>query len=70
MIGMLMRDENRVEIFRLFADLRQPARQFPHAQTRIDQDARLRGGEERRVTRTAAGQHAELTDEQFSFVLF
>ena len=56
---MLVRDDDGVEIFGLLADLGQPARQFPHAQTRIDQDPRLRSGEERRVTRTAAREYAK-----------
>ncbi len=66
MIGMLVRDDDGVEIFRLLADLRQAPRQFPHAQTRVDQNARLRSGEERRVSRTAARQYAEYLNDNNS----
>jgi hypothetical protein len=38
---MLMRNHHRIEILGLLPDLSHPARQFPHAQTRIDQDASL-----------------------------
>ena len=59
MIGVFVGNQNCVEVFRLLADFGQAARQFLHAEPRIDQNARFRGGEERRVSRTATGQHAK-----------
>ncbi len=59
MIGMLVGNENGVEIFQLLADFRQPPGQFANAETRIDQNARLRSGKERRITGTAARECTE-----------
>ena len=61
-IGMLVRNQDGVDIVERFADRRQALAQFPHAQARVDQDARIFGGQERGVSGTAAGQHAELDD--------
>ena len=63
-IGMLMRDDDRGQALRLFADRGQAARQFPQAQARIHQDARPLRGYERRIPRTTAGQDAEFYDER------
>ncbi len=59
-IGMLMRDEYGVEVFERLPDEGQAPGQFAHAQARIDQDAGVGRGHERRVAGTAAGQHAKL----------
>jgi hypothetical protein len=56
---MLVRDHDGVQIFRFFTDLGKAPGQFPDAQTGIDQDTRLRSGEERRVTGTAAREYAK-----------
>src|ERR1022692_3828858 len=56
---MLVRDYDGVEIFRFFADLGQPPRQFADAQTGVYKDAGFRSGEERRVTGTAAREYAK-----------
>ena len=62
MIRVLMRDQHRVDVFRFLADFSQPARQIFHAETRIDQNTRLRRGEKRRVPGAAAREYAESDD--------
>ena len=62
-IGMLVRDHDGVEVFGLFADLGQPARQFPHAEASVDQNPGLRSGKKRRITRTAAREYAKPDQE-------
>jgi hypothetical protein len=62
-IGVLVSNENGVKIFQLLADLGEPPGQFANAEARIDQNARLRSGKERRVTGTAARECAKSDQE-------
>ncbi len=62
-IGMLVGDEDRVELFQGLADRSEAFRQLPHAETGIHQNARLVGNQQRRIARTAARQYAELNDD-------
>ena len=57
-----MGDQDRVNVFQRFADGSEPLAEFPHAQPGVHQDARIFGGHQRGITRTAAGQHAEFDD--------
>jgi hypothetical protein len=59
MIGVLVRDEHGIQIFRFLADFRQPARQLTYTQACVDQNPGLRGGEKRRIPCTAARKYAE-----------
>ena len=43
-----MGDDDRVEILGFLADFGEAAREFAHAQARVDQDPGLRGREKRR----------------------
>jgi hypothetical protein len=63
MIGMLVGNQNGVKIFQLLADFGKPPGQFANAETRIDQNARLRSGKERRITGTAARECTESDQE-------
>ena len=69
-IRVLMRNQNRVDVLRFFADFGEPSRHFAHAEARVDQDARFRRGQKRRVSRTAAGQHAESDDDNSPSLCF
>jgi hypothetical protein len=60
---MLVGDQDRVEILGFLADFSEPARKFPDAETRIDQDPGLRGGEKRRIPCTATREYAESDQE-------
>jgi hypothetical protein len=60
---MLVGDKNSVQILDLFADFGEPPGQFANAEPRIDQNARLRSGKERRVTGTAARECAKSDQE-------
>ena len=54
MIGVFVRNDDRVEIFGFLANGREAAREIPDAQTRIDQNPGFRRREERRVSPAAA----------------
>jgi hypothetical protein len=58
-----VRDQHGIQIFRFLTDFGQPARQFAHAQARVDQNPGLRGGEKRRIPCTAARKYAESDQE-------
>ena len=60
---MFVRDEDRIDGRQVFADRRETFAKLPHAEPRVDQDARLFGRKQRRIPRTAACQHAELDDD-------
>jgi hypothetical protein len=42
MVAVLMRNQHRIDVFRLLANLRQTARQILYTQTRVNQHTRLR----------------------------
>ena len=58
-----MGNENGVDIVERFADRCQAFAQFAHAEAGVYQDARIFGGQECCVSRTAAGQHAKFDDK-------
>ena len=62
MIGMFVRDQDGVDVFEVFADRGQAFAELLHAEPGVDQDARIFGGQQRGVARTAARQHTELYD--------
>lgn len=62
---MLVRDQDRVQILGFLADFSEPAREFAHAEARVDQDPGLRSGEKRRIPCTAAREYAESDQETF-----
>ncbi len=62
MIGMLVRYQDRIQVFGLLADRGQPGQYVALAQARIDEDARPLSPDERCIPRTAAGQHTNLED--------
>ena len=61
-IGMLMGDEDCVEPQRILADGEQPFASVAITQPRVDEQARTVGGDERRVSRTTAGEGADPYD--------
>jgi hypothetical protein len=60
---MLVRDQDRVQIFGFLADFSEPAREFAYAEARVDQDPGLRGREKRRIPCTATREYAESDQE-------
>ena len=58
-VGVLMGDEDGVDIGKLFADGREALPQLAHAQPGVQQDARVRGRHQRGVAGAATRQHAE-----------
>ena len=63
MIGMLVRDDNRRQIFRLLSDGGHSLEDFFTAETGVNQNARSLSPDECRVSGTAAGQYANLKDD-------
>ena len=59
---MFVRDQDGVERFDALADRGQPLRGLAHAETGIHQDARPLRRHQRRISRTAARQHAKFND--------
>lgn len=51
---MFVRDDNGVEIFRLFANFGEPPRQFADTEAGVDQNAGSRAREKSRIAPTAA----------------
>ena len=59
-IGMLVRDQDRVQLFRVFLDRGQAGKNVALAETGVDEDARFFGADESGISRTAAGENADL----------
>ena len=59
-----MGNEHRVDVFGLFANFGEAAREIADAQTGVDQYARFRSGQESRVTAAPAGQYTEPYDDK------
>ena len=57
MVGVLVRDQDGIEGFAVFADGRQSRVDLLAAEPRVHQDARALGGDEGGVPRAAAGQN-------------
>jgi len=57
---MLVRDQDRVELFGVLVDGCQPRNDIALAQPGVDQDARLFGANEGGVSGTTAGENADL----------
>jgi hypothetical protein len=57
---MLMRDQDRVQLFGIFVDGGEPGENVAFAKAGVDQDARSFGADESRISRTAAGENADL----------
>ena len=60
MIGMFVRDQDRVQLLGVFVNSRQPGDHVAFAQPGVHQDARFFGTDEGGVSRTAAGENADL----------
>jgi hypothetical protein len=56
---MLVRDEDRVQLFGIFLDGGQAGENVALAQARVDEDARFFGADESGISRTAAGENAD-----------
>ncbi len=65
-----MRNDDGVEILGLLADGRETPREIAHAQARVDQNAGLRGRQERRVPPAAARQYAKPDDNNSPLLCF
>jgi hypothetical protein len=59
MIGMLVGDNHRIEIFHALADCRQALPDAAIAEAGVDQQADPLGGHERSVAVASASQHAD-----------
>jgi hypothetical protein len=57
---MLVRDQDRVQLFGVFLDRGQPGQNVAPAEAGVDEDARFFGADEGGVSRTAAGENADL----------
>jgi hypothetical protein len=57
---MLVRDQDRVQLFRIFLDRGQAGQNVAPAETGVDEDARFFGADESGISRTAAGENADL----------
>jgi hypothetical protein len=57
---MLVRDQNRIQLFGVLADRGQPRQNVAPAQTGIDEEARFFGADEGGISRAAAGENADL----------
>ena len=60
MIGVLVRNQNRIYRSEIFADSRESLRDLPPAQPRINQQPCATGGYESRVSPAAASEYADL----------
>jgi hypothetical protein len=63
-IGMLMRDQNGIQVLHRLADRVQAGRGFFTAQPGVNEDARPLGGNEGGVAGTAARENADLDDDR------
>src|SRR4051794_10611732 len=61
-VRMFVGDQDGVDLFEVLADGRHALPELLHTEPRVDQDARILGGQQRRIARTAACQHAEFDD--------
>jgi len=57
---MLVRDQDRVQLFGVFLDGGQSGQNVALAEAGVDQDARFFGTDESGISRTAAGENADL----------
>jgi hypothetical protein len=57
---MLVRDQDRVQLFGVFLDRGQAGQNVAPAQSGVDEDARFFGADESGISRTAAGENADL----------
>jgi hypothetical protein len=64
MIGMLVRDEDRVQALGVLADRDQPFASLLEAQARVDKQPRPLGGHKSGVPRAAAGECADSNDNR------
>jgi hypothetical protein len=62
---MLMRDEDRVQFLRIFADVGDTQEGLTAAEPCVDEDAGAAGGDINGIAGTAAGQGADLNDGEF-----
>ena len=63
-VGVLVGDEEGVDLGKILADGRQAFPEFPHAEAGVHQNPCFPGGHQNGVARTPAGQNAELYDEE------
>jgi hypothetical protein len=63
MVGMLMGDQNGIEVLGLFADGIEAGDDVTLAEAGIDQDARPLGAKECGVSRTTASEHTDFDDD-------
>jgi len=59
MVGMLMRDQDGIDLREVLADQREAPAQLLHTQAGVEQNARAAGGEEGGIAGAAAGENAE-----------
>ena len=59
MIGVLVRDQYAIELFRLFADGSQSLRQFTKTESGVNEQTRPLGGDKRCIAATAASQRTD-----------
>ena len=59
-IGMLVRDQDGIQLFGVFIDQCQPGQNVAPAQPGVDKDARFFGTDESGISRATAGQNADL----------
>ena len=60
MIGMLVRNQDGVQLFRFFADGGEPRQDIAFAETGVDKNARFFGSNESGVSGAATGEDANL----------
>ncbi len=63
MVTVLVRNQNRINRSKAFADSRKPLRDLPPAQARVNQQSCSTGCDESRVPPAAAPEYADLDDK-------